>query len=137
MGDVLEVLNKEHAEGWWEGRLNGKSGVFPNNFVEIISDPIQKSLLQKPILKPTHPPRSETEPEQPSIPRKSSLKGAPATAPKRSGPTNELQRKLDRRNLLNTGPDSTPIPTDNGQTTAPPVQAPRSLQGKPTNQTTS
>ena len=118
----MEVLNKEHAEGWWEGRLNGKTGVFPNNFVELI---LEKSVLQKAILKPSHPARAEPEPEQPSIPWKASIKGAPATAPKRSGPTNELQRKLDRRNLLNT--DS--VPTDNGQTGAS-VQAPRPVQGR-------
>ena len=22
------------TQGWWEGKLNGKTGVFPNNFVE-------------------------------------------------------------------------------------------------------
>lgn len=25
-------------EGWWEGSLNGKVGVFPSNFVEMIED---------------------------------------------------------------------------------------------------
>lgn len=28
------ILQEE--EGWWEGVLNGKTGVFPSNFVEII-----------------------------------------------------------------------------------------------------
>lgn len=30
---------QEEEEGsWWEGSLNGKVGVFPSNFVEIIGD---------------------------------------------------------------------------------------------------
>ena len=129
IGDVVEILNKEHAEGWWEGRLNGRSGVFPNNFVELIPDSSQKSGLQKPLLKPTHIPRNESEPE-PSLPRKPSVKGPPVQAPKRGGASNELQRKLDRRNQLNVGPQpALPLPVDNGAT-AMPVQAPRAIQGK-------
>ncbi|KAI6646345.1 CD2-associated protein-like isoform X1 [Oopsacas minuta] len=129
IGDIVDILNKEHAEGWWEGRLNGKTGVFPNNFVELIPEAALKSVPQKPLLKPSQAPRTEPEIE-PSIPRKPSLKGAPAPTPKRSGPTNELQRKLDRRNKLNVGPDPMVPPTDNGQIPAP-VQAPRAIQGKP------
>ncbi len=37
MGDVIEILNQEE-EGWWEGRYNGKVGMFPSNFVELIED---------------------------------------------------------------------------------------------------
>ena len=129
----MDVLNKEHAEGWWEGRLNGKSGVFPNNFVELIPDTTQKSVLQKPLLKPTQAPRTDFEPE-PSLPRKPSVKGPPVQAPKRGGPTNELQRKLDRRNKLNVGgPEPVPPPpTDNGLTAVPPQppQPQRTVQGK-------
>jgi hypothetical protein len=33
IGDVI-VITKQDEEGWWEGKLNGKTGVFPNNFVE-------------------------------------------------------------------------------------------------------
>ncbi|KAI6646346.1 protein kinase C and casein kinase substrate in neurons protein 2-like [Oopsacas minuta] len=132
IGDIVDILNKEHAEGWWEGRLNGKTGVFPNNFVELIPEAALKSVPQKPLLKPSQAPRTEPEIE-PSIPRKPSLKGAPAPTPKRSGPTNELQRKLDRRNKLNVGPDPMVPPTDNGQIPAP-VQAPRAIQEDPVTQ---
>lgn len=37
-GDVLEVL-REVEVGWWEGRLNGKTGLFPSNFVECCENP--------------------------------------------------------------------------------------------------
>ena len=31
-GDVIELL-KEHEGGWWNGRLKGKTGLFPSNYV--------------------------------------------------------------------------------------------------------
>ncbi|XP_056016431.1 uncharacterized protein LOC125675051 isoform X2 [Ostrea edulis] len=37
VGDVVEVI-KQEEEGWWEGIVNGKSGVFPSNFVEIVEE---------------------------------------------------------------------------------------------------
>lgn len=33
IGDII-AITKQEEEGWWEGTLNGKTGVFPNNFVE-------------------------------------------------------------------------------------------------------
>lgn len=35
VGDIVEIF-EEVEEGWWKGKLNGKTGVFPSNFVEII-----------------------------------------------------------------------------------------------------
>ncbi|KZC09955.1 Unconventional myosin-Ie, partial [Dufourea novaeangliae] len=32
-GDILEIL-KEHEGGWWHGRLKGKTGLFPSNYIE-------------------------------------------------------------------------------------------------------
>ncbi|XP_052242477.1 uncharacterized protein LOC127852563 [Dreissena polymorpha] len=37
IGDMVEVL-KQEEEGWWEGIVNGKQGMFPSNFVEIIEE---------------------------------------------------------------------------------------------------
>uniref|UniRef100_A0A8C4QYQ5 SH3-domain kinase binding protein 1 n=1 Tax=Eptatretus burgeri TaxID=7764 RepID=A0A8C4QYQ5_EPTBU len=37
VGDIIDIT-KEVEEGWWEGSLNGQTGVFPSNFVkEVIS----------------------------------------------------------------------------------------------------
>ncbi|XP_067399560.1 CD2-associated protein [Emydura macquarii macquarii] len=33
VGDVIDI-NEEVEEGWWNGTLNGKSGLFPSNFVK-------------------------------------------------------------------------------------------------------
>ena len=30
--DIIEIIT-EVEEGWWQGKLNGKIGVFPSNFV--------------------------------------------------------------------------------------------------------
>lgn len=35
LGEIIEVVGEEE-EGWWKGRINGKVGVFPSNFVEEI-----------------------------------------------------------------------------------------------------
>ena len=32
-GDIIEILT-EDPTGWWKGRLKGKEGVFPNNYIE-------------------------------------------------------------------------------------------------------
>ncbi|KAM9839730.1 SH3 domain-containing kinase-binding protein 1 [Aulostomus maculatus] len=38
IGDIIEII-AEVEEGWWEGVLNGKSGMFPSNFTkEILLD---------------------------------------------------------------------------------------------------
>jgi len=36
IGDIIDIISQEE-EGWWEGSFNGKSGMFPNNFVEEIA----------------------------------------------------------------------------------------------------
>ncbi|KAL1925433.1 uncharacterized protein VTP21DRAFT_316 [Calcarisporiella thermophila] len=33
-GDLIEVVSRDCAEGWWEGRLNGQQGLFPSSYVE-------------------------------------------------------------------------------------------------------
>ena len=37
-GDIITILNKDAPDsgGWWEGEINGKVGMFPNNFVELL-----------------------------------------------------------------------------------------------------
>ncbi|KAJ8315331.1 hypothetical protein KUTeg_007481 [Tegillarca granosa] len=37
VGEIVEIL-KQEEEGWWEGSLNGKIGMFPSNFVEIVDE---------------------------------------------------------------------------------------------------
>ena len=36
-GSTVEILGEEE-EGWWRGKLDGKEGVFPSNFVQLIKE---------------------------------------------------------------------------------------------------
>lgn len=35
MGDVVKNVTKASEEGWLQGELNGKRGIFPSNFVKV------------------------------------------------------------------------------------------------------
>ncbi|KAK3107368.1 hypothetical protein FSP39_012908 [Pinctada imbricata] len=54
IGDIVDVF-KQEEEGWWEGSLNGKVGVFPSNFVEIIEDPEPEKTDKPPEDRPAEP----------------------------------------------------------------------------------
>ncbi|KAE8279674.1 SH3 domain-containing kinase-binding protein 1 CD2-binding protein 3 [Larimichthys crocea] len=43
IGDVIEII-AEVEEGWWEGFLNGKTGMFPSNFTkEILAESVSET----------------------------------------------------------------------------------------------
>ncbi|XP_053691779.1 CD2-associated protein-like isoform X2 [Sabethes cyaneus] len=46
VGDIIEIF-EEVEEGWWRGKLNGKVGVFPSNFVEEIESASPTSANRK------------------------------------------------------------------------------------------
>lgn len=36
-GDIVTILSKEAPDrGWWRGELNGRTGLFPDNFVQAL-----------------------------------------------------------------------------------------------------
>uniref|UniRef100_A0A673K5Y8 Osteoclast-stimulating factor 1 n=1 Tax=Sinocyclocheilus rhinocerous TaxID=307959 RepID=A0A673K5Y8_9TELE len=38
-GDIIHVLSKDTGEpGWWRGEINGREGVFPDNFVALLPE---------------------------------------------------------------------------------------------------
>ena len=47
-GDIVMITNKDVCDGWWQGTCNGKTGVFPNNFVEAVgvADVAQKEKVR-------------------------------------------------------------------------------------------
>ncbi|XP_067848753.1 SH3 domain-containing kinase-binding protein 1 isoform X2 [Heptranchias perlo] len=48
-GDIVIIINKECADaGWWEGEINGKRGVFPDNFVKLLPPDFEKERPKKP-----------------------------------------------------------------------------------------
>lgn len=55
-GDIITVLCKElEDKGWWKGELNGNIGVFPDNFVELLTSEEMVSVLSRSNLDPDHP----------------------------------------------------------------------------------
>ena len=47
-GQVIQVISKELEDpGWWKGSVDGKVGVFPDNFVKIIKKSARKPPLNK------------------------------------------------------------------------------------------
>ena len=44
-GDIIEITSQDVSEGWWEGKAHGKTGVFPNNFVELLPDEVRFCLF--------------------------------------------------------------------------------------------
>ncbi|XP_066289965.1 SH3 domain-containing kinase-binding protein 1-like isoform X3 [Branchiostoma lanceolatum] len=74
VGDVIEIL-KQEEEGWWEGSLNGKSGVFPSNFVEVIKEEDKENIEEQQKEKTAPPPQQQQQEE-------------------RNGPSGEPQQQL-------------------------------------------
>ncbi|NWX46248.1 SH3K1 protein, partial [Steatornis caripensis] len=52
VGDIIEVVG-EVEEGWWEGILNGKTGMFPSNFIKELSDSDDVGVAQEEQVKPS------------------------------------------------------------------------------------
>ncbi|XP_077952306.1 SH3 domain-containing kinase-binding protein 1 isoform X4 [Gasterosteus aculeatus] len=44
IGDVIEIIS-EVEEGWWEGFVNGRTGMFPSNFTKVIQTESETSSL--------------------------------------------------------------------------------------------
>ena len=42
---MIQIISKDLEDpGWWKGRLNGRVGVFPDNFVKIVKIELKKSV---------------------------------------------------------------------------------------------
>ncbi|XP_051954277.1 CD2-associated protein-like isoform X1 [Xyrauchen texanus] len=47
IGDIIDII-EEVEEGWWSGTMNGKSGLFPSNFVKAIEDTETTNITDEP-----------------------------------------------------------------------------------------
>ncbi|KAE8605280.1 hypothetical protein XENTR_v10015051 [Xenopus tropicalis] len=103
-GDIIHLTSKETGDpGWWKGELNGKEGVFPDNFVAIIQDsekekpkkppPPIKSPAPKPELriaeKKSTPTKTEEKDEKPLVDLKPPKPAAPQVPPKKPNLTSK------------------------------------------------
>ncbi|XP_074660096.1 SH3 domain-containing kinase-binding protein 1-like isoform X2 [Tubulanus polymorphus] len=56
VGNVINILNKESEDsGWWKGEYNGKVGVFPDNFVELLPPEEPKPKKPPPVVAKSKP----------------------------------------------------------------------------------
>ncbi|KAG7244227.1 hypothetical protein INR49_004364, partial [Caranx melampygus] len=80
-GDIIHILSKDTGEpGWWRGEVGGTEGVFPDNFVAMISEAeketptskgsVKSSPKQDSDEKPKKPPPPALKPEVPSADKK-------------------------------------------------------------------
>lgn len=59
VGQLITVTEIEDEE-WYSGTYEGKSGMFPKNFVEIVPEPLPIPIPARPTLKKKDEPVSET-----------------------------------------------------------------------------
>ena len=72
-GQIVEVLAEEE-EGWWRGKMGGKEGVFPSNFVEIIEEAAEPPKPAAPAASSQPPPPQQSAPpNRPPSPGESEL----------------------------------------------------------------
>ncbi|XP_051581293.1 CD2-associated protein isoform X3 [Myxocyprinus asiaticus] len=70
-GDIIHVLSMDTGEpGWWRGEVNGKRGVFPDNFVTILSETDKETLTSRGSIKASPKQEPEEKPKKPPPPSK-------------------------------------------------------------------
>ncbi|XP_067097097.1 CD2-associated protein isoform X2 [Osmerus mordax] len=70
-GDIIHILSKDTGEpGWWRGEIGGKEGVFPDNFVALLSDAEKETSTPRGSVKLPPKPDSEERPKKPPPPSK-------------------------------------------------------------------
>ncbi|XP_041511414.1 CD2-associated protein [Microtus oregoni] len=110
-GEIIYLISKDTGEaGWWKGELNGKEGVFPDNFAVLISEldkdfpkpkkppPPVKGPAPKPDLlaaeKKAFPLKSEEKDEKSLLEQKPSKPAAPQVPPKKPTPPTKANNLL-------------------------------------------
>ncbi|XP_038655817.1 CD2-associated protein isoform X1 [Scyliorhinus canicula] len=71
-GDRILLINKDTGDrGWWKGELNGKQGVFPDNFVVVVSEAEREAIAApRPSAKLPPRPEHDDKPKKPLPPTK-------------------------------------------------------------------
>ncbi|XP_036104464.1 CD2-associated protein isoform X4 [Molossus molossus] len=111
-GEIIHLISKETGEaGWWKGELNGKEGVFPDNFAVQINEldkdfpkpkkpppPPAKGPAPKPDLisaeKKYFPAKPEERDEKSMLEQKPSKPAAPQVPPKKPNPPTKANNLL-------------------------------------------
>ncbi|XP_028461082.1 CD2-associated protein [Perca flavescens] len=71
-GDIIHILSKDTGEpGWWRGEIGGREGVFPDNFVAMVTDAEKETPTSRGSLRSSPKQESEEKPKKPPPPSKS------------------------------------------------------------------
>ncbi|NXW04668.1 CD2AP protein, partial [Fregetta grallaria] len=94
-GEIIQIISKDTGEpGWWKGELNGKEGVFPDNFA------VQIQESDKDFPKPKKPPPPVKSPApKPELP--TGEKKFPSLRPEEKGETSFLHSEFQTVLLSN------------------------------------
>uniref|UniRef100_A0A8C5DIT3 Osteoclast-stimulating factor 1 n=1 Tax=Gouania willdenowi TaxID=441366 RepID=A0A8C5DIT3_GOUWI len=69
--DIIFIISKDTGEpGWWRGENAGREGVFPDNFVSIISDTEREAHVSRGSVKASPKQEQEEKPRKPPPPSK-------------------------------------------------------------------
>ncbi|XP_072537177.1 CD2-associated protein [Salminus brasiliensis] len=96
-GDVIHLISKDTGEpGWWRGEVNGREGVFPDNFVVLILDSDKETMVSKGSVKQSPRQEPEEKPKKPPPPSKSTVLKAEVPSADKKPPQPRPEDKVDR-----------------------------------------
>ncbi|XP_063007024.1 CD2-associated protein isoform X2 [Melospiza melodia melodia] len=132
-GEIIQIISKDTGEpGWWRGELNGKEGVFPDNFAVQIQEsdkdfpkpkkppPPVKSPASRPELPPGEKKflslRAEEKDEKGALDQKPLKPQAPQVPPKKPIPPSKTNSLLRAGLLHPKRPDKPGLPSPASKT---------------------
>ncbi|XP_035860833.1 CD2-associated protein isoform X2 [Sander lucioperca] len=69
-GDIIHILSKDTGEpGWWRGEIGGREGVFPDNFIVMVTEAEKETPTSRGSLR-SSPKQESEEPKKPPPPSK-------------------------------------------------------------------
>uniref|UniRef100_K7FFT7 SH3 domain containing kinase binding protein 1 n=1 Tax=Pelodiscus sinensis TaxID=13735 RepID=K7FFT7_PELSI len=99
-GDIVILINKDCIDaGWWEGELNGRRGVFPDNFVKLLPPDFEKEGVRRP-KKPPPPSASVIKQGSGTTDRKHEIKKVPPERPECLPNRTEEKERPEREQKL-------------------------------------
>ncbi|XP_041661846.1 CD2-associated protein [Cheilinus undulatus] len=96
-GEVIHILSKDTGEpGWWRGEVGGREGVFPDNFVVMLSEAEKEASISRGSMKSSPKQESEEKPKKPPPPSKNIATKPEVPSTDRKPHPIRLEDKVDR-----------------------------------------
>eukprot|EP01107_Rhizomastix_libera_P005951 TRINITY_DN20053_c0_g1_i1.p1 TRINITY_DN20053_c0_g1~~TRINITY_DN20053_c0_g1_i1.p1 ORF type:complete len:813 (-),score=206.78 TRINITY_DN20053_c0_g1_i1:20-2458(-) len=127
-GNEIQIIQKDGV--WWLGQLNGQSGLFPSNYVQITASPAAAvdSVQTQSTPSPSPQPAQQPQPAQSAQPAQSPLSSSLGTALEGAGtaPSNTNASSISNSNSTSSGSLRPPPPR-----AAPPQRRPQPPSSSP------